>query len=86
MKAIATVVLLLGCAGCNRNYALMSARDLPVGHIVQATDILLGEPRPMWKLHKPWPPEIADDASKVVGHTVKHAIPANRYIDIHDLS
>lgn len=66
-------------------YAMVSLRALPVGHVIKESDVMTAKigwaSRELLHPFRPYQSdEFTTDASKIVGHTVKTAIPAHQAI------
>jgi len=92
---LACIALGLVCVGCggiawdvlpaDDINAMVSLRELPVGHVIQETDVMTAKigvaSRDFFHPFRPRPnTEFTTDASKIVGHTVKTLINANQAI------
>jgi hypothetical protein len=81
------LLLLTGCGATTTLHPLASARDLPVGHIIESADLFEGtvvSSRTIWPPFgvRPPAPEFTEDRAKVVGHRVLRFIPKDRLVDV----
>ena len=85
LACIALVLACVGCGGTDDTYAMVSLRNLPVGHVIKESDIITEKiglsHRERLHPFRPRPnTEFTTDASSIVGHTVKTFIQANQAI------